>query len=61
MCMHCNQFTAVVEVATQMVMSEVWVEEEVGGIKREMEEEEEIQLEEHLLISVIASVMIYQV
>ena len=58
--MHCNQFTAVVEVATQMVMSEVWVEEEVGGIKREMEEGE-IQLEEHLLISVIASVMIYQV
>ena len=58
--MHCNQFTAVVEVATQMVMSEVWVEEEVDGIKREMEEGE-IQLEEHLLISVIASVMIYQV
>ena len=43
-----------------MVMSEVWVEEEVDGIKREMEEGE-IQLEEHLLISVIASVMIYQV
>ena len=58
--MHCNQFTAAVEGATQMVMSEVWVEEEVDGIKREMEEEE-IQLEEHLLISVIASVMIYQV
>ena len=58
--MHCNQFTAAVEGATQMVMSEVWVEEEVDGIKREMEEGE-IQLEEHLLISVIASVMIYQV
>ena len=58
--MHCNQFTAAVEGATQMVMSEVWVEEEVDGIKREMGEEE-IQLEEHLLISVIASVMIYQV
>ena len=58
--MHCNQFTAAVDGATQMVMSEVWVEEEVNGIKREMEEGE-IQLEEHLLISVIASVMIYQV
>ena len=60
MCLHCNQFTAAVERTTQMVMSEVWVEEEVDGIKREMGEEE-IQLEEHLLISVIASVMIYQV
>ena len=57
--MHCNQIAG----ATQMVISEmkVWQDEGwVDGMKRERGEEE-IQVEEHLLISVMASVMIYQV
>ena len=57
--MHCNQIAG----ATQMVISEmmVWLDEGwVDGMKGERGEEE-IHVEEHLLISVMASVMIYQV